>query len=114
MNRRLRDTVVFSGLFGAVPRAKVRATSTNRRPTSTSWPAFVATSVTAERTAPNCSAGRAIHSPTAPSTSRRSLGSRAGIQMSSPNSGGFWVRSAITWPISSAVMPFTSAWCDLV
>ena len=51
MNRRLRDTVVFSGLLGAVPRAKVRATSTNRRPTSTSWPAFVATSVTAERTA---------------------------------------------------------------
>ena len=51
MNRRLRDTVVFSGLFGAVPRATVRATSANRRPTSTSWPALVATSVTAERTA---------------------------------------------------------------
>ena len=68
----------------------------------------------AERTAPSCSAGRAIHSPMAPSNSRPSPGSRAGIQMSSPNSGGFWVRSAMTWPISSADIPFTSAWCDLV
>ena len=114
MNRRFRDTVVFSGLLGAVPRAKVRATSANRRPTSTSCPELVATSVTAERTAASWAPGRATHSPTAPSTSRAVPGSRAGIQMSSPNTGGFCVRSAMTCPISSAVMPLTSAWCDLV
>jgi len=37
------------------------------------------------------------------------MGSRAGIQMSSPNSGGLAVRSAITCPISTALMPLTSA-----
>jgi hypothetical protein len=36
VNRRFRDTVVFSGLLGAVPPATVRAMSANRRPTSTS------------------------------------------------------------------------------
>jgi hypothetical protein len=45
----------------------------------------------------------------APIVSDVSLGSRAGIQMSSPNVGGFCVRSAITWPISTAVIPLTSA-----
>ncbi len=36
VKRRLRDTVVFSGLFGAVPRATVRATSaTACRPRAT-------------------------------------------------------------------------------
>ena len=114
MNRRFRDTFVFSGLDGAVPLAKVLATSVNRRPTSSRCPELVATSVTADRTAASCAPGRAIHSPTAPINSWASPGSRAGIQMSSPNAGGFCVRSAITCPISSAVMPFTSAWCDLV
>ena len=114
MNRRLRDTVLLSGLLGAVPRATVRATSATLRPTSSSCPELVATSVTADRTAASWAVGRAIHSPRAPHTSCASLGSRAGIQMSSPNSGAFWVRSAMTCPISSAVMPLTSAWCDLV
>jgi hypothetical protein len=36
VNRRFPDTVVFSGLLGAVPPATVRAMSANRRPTSTS------------------------------------------------------------------------------
>ena len=109
MNRRLRETVVFSGLLGAVPRATVRATSAMRRPASTSTPAVVARSPTAERTAAACAVGRVIHSPSAATNNCESLGSRAGIQMSSPNSGGFWVRSAMTCPISSADMPLTSA-----
>ena len=109
VNRRFRDTVVFSGLLGAVPLAKVRATSANRRPTSISCPELVATSVTAERTAASWTPGRATQSPTAPSTNWVVPGSRTGIQMSSPNAGGLWVRSAMTWPISSAVMPLTSA-----
>jgi hypothetical protein len=108
-NRRLRDTVVFSGLFGAVPRATVRATSAARRPRSTRCPVLVTESVSADRKAAACAVGRMIHSPIAPSSSCWSLGSRPGIQMSSPNSGGFCVRSAITWPISRAVMPLTSA-----
>ncbi|COZ35766.1 Uncharacterised protein [Mycobacterium tuberculosis] len=41
-------------------------------------------------------------------------GSRSGTQMSSGNAGGRRVRSAITWPIASAVTPLIRAWCDLV
>ncbi len=100
---------MFSGLSGAVPRATVRAMSVARRTRSASSPLLVITSVTVERTASSCWPGRASQSPTAPSSSWRLLGSRPGIQMSSPNAGGRWVRSAMTWPISRAVMPFTSA-----
>lgn len=41
-------------------------------------------------------------------------GSRSGIQMSSGNGGGRWVRSAMTCPSDSAVTPLIKAWCVLV
>ena len=65
-NRRLRDTRVFSGLFGALPRATMRATSAIRRPRSSICVLLVTVSVTAVRTAAACAVGRVIHSPSAP------------------------------------------------
>jgi hypothetical protein len=96
VNRRLRDTLVLSGLLGAVPRASVRATSNSRRPTSITRPELVTSSVTSVRTALSCARGRVAHSPTAPNNSRALPGSRAGTQMSSTNGGGRRFRSAMT------------------